>query len=73
VEEIISSPTINRLVFHTMVFVLLAVYKNINLLQGTWFDALHFCRAFGMELATIETAEENKLVMDHMINVLGII
>ncbi|KAF4518420.1 hypothetical protein B566_EDAN002073 [Ephemera danica] len=32
----------------------------------TFFDALVFCNAYGMDLATIETAEENRLLINHL-------
>ncbi|KAF4522446.1 hypothetical protein B566_EDAN012346 [Ephemera danica] len=32
----------------------------------TWIDAVSFCRLYGMELASIETREEDQLIVAHL-------
>ncbi|KAF4522442.1 hypothetical protein B566_EDAN012342 [Ephemera danica] len=41
-------------------------YFFSNNQKTTWLDALQFCRVFGMDLASVETSEENTLLQDHL-------
>ncbi|KAF4532986.1 hypothetical protein B566_EDAN000675 [Ephemera danica] len=42
-----------------------------NELKLPWVEALTFCRIYGMDLASIETREEDQLISDHL-NALGL-
>ncbi|KAF4528455.1 hypothetical protein B566_EDAN015857 [Ephemera danica] len=35
----------------------------------SWIDAVSFCRLFGMELASVETREEDELLIKHLVSI----
>ena len=35
----------------------------------TWIDANSFCRLYGMELVSIETKEEDELIIKHLASI----
>jgi hypothetical protein len=40
------------------------MYQKI--VQMSWVDSVMFCRLYGMELASIETREEDQLIVKHL-------
>ncbi|XP_072401351.1 C-type lectin mosGCTL-7-like [Diabrotica undecimpunctata] len=39
--------------------------------EGTWFQAMEFCKSLNMDLVSIETEEENDFLLDQMIDFFG--